>query len=176
MDALYFEGQPGAGIVNISGVKFESRVSTTKHKHCIALRPHSSNGSGTVVNIDGVIAYALGGSRDAVVYNYNGTSRRGIQPPQCRGPGPATCGFKSHRYRSRVQATLLVSCTPGTSNRPDAQIQVGSSLIVEQPLESNPNGVVAAPRGSMYLYTGGTAGSVIWMKETGSDNQGWVAK
>jgi hypothetical protein len=41
----------------------------------------------------------------------------------------------------------------------------------------NPNGVVAAPLGSMYLNTAGGAGQTIWVKESNNGGKtGWVAK
>ena len=39
-----------------------------------------------------------------------------------------------------------------------------------------PNGVVTAPVGSMYIRTDGGSSTTLYIKETGSDNQGWVAK
>jgi len=39
-----------------------------------------------------------------------------------------------------------------------------------------PNGNVTAPVGSLYTHTAGTAGNVLFVKETGTGNMGWVAK
>jgi polygalacturonase len=39
-----------------------------------------------------------------------------------------------------------------------------------------PQGVVAAPVGSLFLRTDGGAGSVMYVKESGTGNTGWVAK
>lgn len=39
-----------------------------------------------------------------------------------------------------------------------------------------PNGNVTAPVGSLYTHTAGTAGNVLFVKETGTGNTGWVAK
>lgn len=40
----------------------------------------------------------------------------------------------------------------------------------------SPQGVVAAPAGSIYLNTSGGANATIWVKESGTGNTGWVAK
>lgn len=40
----------------------------------------------------------------------------------------------------------------------------------------SPQGVVAAPAGSIYLNTSGGASTTIWVKESGTGNTGWVAK
>lgn len=40
----------------------------------------------------------------------------------------------------------------------------------------SPAGVVAAPVGSMYLRNDGGAGSTLYVKESGTDETGWVAK
>ncbi len=41
----------------------------------------------------------------------------------------------------------------------------------------DPNGVVAAPMGSLYTSSGGGAAVTFWVKEGGgSGNTGWVAK
>lgn len=39
-----------------------------------------------------------------------------------------------------------------------------------------PNGVLAAPVGSLYTDTGGGASTTLYVKESGSGNTGWVAK
>lgn len=40
---------------------------------------------------------------------------------------------------------------------------------------ATPEGAVTAPVGSVYFRSGGGAGTVLYMKETGSGNTGWVA-
>lgn len=40
----------------------------------------------------------------------------------------------------------------------------------------NPNGIVTAPPGSVYLNNAGGAVTTLWVKETGIANTGWVAK
>lgn len=40
----------------------------------------------------------------------------------------------------------------------------------------SPNSVVSAPVGSLYLRTDGSAGSTLWVKESGTGNTGWGAK
>lgn len=39
-----------------------------------------------------------------------------------------------------------------------------------------PNGVVAAPVGSLYTDIAGGAGTTLYVKESGTSNTGWVAK
>lgn len=177
-DAMYFEGQSGAGVVNISAMKFEARVSTTKHKHCVASRPHSSNGSGMVFNVEGVVAYALGGNREAVIYNYNGTSQGAAwNLTGVIGRDGYLLAFKSDRYPVQSPSHTVGVLHAGNfdTGAELAQIQIGSSQVINSPWNANPNGVVTAPRGWLYLYTGGSTGPVLWIKETGTDNQGWVA-
>ena len=178
-DAMYFESQSGAGIVNVSGVKFESRVSTTKHKHCIASRPAASNGSGLMVNVDGVVAYALGGGREAVVYNYNGTSQGAAwNLHNIIGLDGYNLAFKSDRYPVQSPGNSLAALYVGNfdSGAEVAQVQVGGTLLISGPWIADPNGHVTAPRGSIYSYTGGSSGPVLWTKESGSGNTGWVAQ
>lgn len=40
----------------------------------------------------------------------------------------------------------------------------------------SPEGVVTAPVGSMYTRTDGSAGTTLYVKESGTGNTGWTAK
>ena len=40
---------------------------------------------------------------------------------------------------------------------------------------NGPEGVVTAPKGSLYLHRGDSSGRILWVKESGSGNTGWVA-
>ena len=40
----------------------------------------------------------------------------------------------------------------------------------------SPQGVIAAPVGSLYTRTDGGTGTTLYVKETGTGNTGWVAK
>lgn len=40
----------------------------------------------------------------------------------------------------------------------------------------SPEGVLAAPVGSLYLRTNGSTGTTLYVKETGTGNTGWIAK
>lgn len=42
--------------------------------------------------------------------------------------------------------------------------------------KGDPNGKVTAPVGSTYVRTDGSSSTTFYVKETGSDSQGWVAK
>lgn len=42
--------------------------------------------------------------------------------------------------------------------------------------EGSPEGVVEAPVGTLYLRSDGGAGTVLWIKESGSGPTGWTAK
>ena len=42
--------------------------------------------------------------------------------------------------------------------------------------KGDPNGVVTAPAGSLYIRTDGGAGTCFYVKETTSGNTGWAAK
>lgn len=132
-----------------------------------------------VFNVDGVIAYALGGNREALAYNYNGTSQGAAwNLKNVVGRDGYVRAFKSDRYPVQSPSHTVAVLYAGNfdTGAELAQMQLGSSLIVNSPWNANPNGVVTAPRGSMYLYTGGSSGTALWIKETGTDNQGWVAK
>jgi hypothetical protein len=54
-------------------------------------------------------------------------------------------------------------------------MEVQNSLSTFQNVNS-PEGVVVAPRGSVYQRTDGGAGTSIYIKESGTGNTGWVAK
>ena len=51
---------------------------------------------------------------------------------------------------------------------------IGSVKIVSG--SGSPNSVVTAPPGSLYLNTSGGAGTTLYVKESRTDNLGWVAK
>lgn len=55
-----------------------------------------------------------------------------------------------------------------------AGIFAGPEIIAGS--ESDPNSVYTAPQGSLFLSTGGGAAATLWVKETGSDDMGWVSK
>lgn len=40
----------------------------------------------------------------------------------------------------------------------------------------NPNGIVVAEPGTLYLNKSGGAGATLWVKESGTGSSGWVAK
>lgn len=42
--------------------------------------------------------------------------------------------------------------------------------------EGSPEGVIVAPVGTVYTRTDGTPGATLYVKETGTDSTGWVAK
>jgi hypothetical protein len=55
------------------------------------------------------------------------------------------------------------------------QFTVGAAGITTTTGVGTPEGVVAAPIGSTYINTSGTAGTIKYGKKTGSGNTGWVA-
>jgi len=81
----------------------------------------------------------------------------------------------------------LVIGFPGATNTPSLWFQNDGMLINKNNGFSldgvfwskgtgTPEGVVTAPVGSLFSRTDGGAGSVFYVKETGSGNTGWVAK
>jgi hypothetical protein len=79
--------------------------------------------------------------------------------------------------------------TPGTSDvqdlgRPDqrwedvycVRLRPGTNDIIWTSGVGTPEGVVIAPRGSLYTDRDGGAGTVLYVKESGTGNTGWVAK
>ena len=42
--------------------------------------------------------------------------------------------------------------------------------------EGSPEGVVSAPVGTLYLDSSGSAGTTLYVKESGSGSTGWAAK
>ena len=40
----------------------------------------------------------------------------------------------------------------------------------------SPEGVVAAPVGALYTDNAGSSGTTLYVKETGTDSNGWIAK
>lgn len=68
---------------------------------------------------------------------------------------------------ARLTATYFQFLTAIKINNTDCQITAGAG---------NPNGVVTANPGSVYLNNAGGALATIWIKESGIDNTGWIAK
>jgi hypothetical protein len=54
-------------------------------------------------------------------------------------------------------------------------VTIGSSTVIKTG-SGSPEGVVTAPIGSLYTRTDGSAGSTLYVKESGSGNTGWSAK
>lgn len=55
-----------------------------------------------------------------------------------------------------------------------AGVQIGSALVTSG--AGSPLGVVEAPVGSIFLRSDGGASTTLYVKESGSDASGWVAK
>lgn len=53
---------------------------------------------------------------------------------------------------------------------------LGSQTVMLGRGAGDPEGVVTAPVGSLFLRTDGGAGTTLYVKESGSGNTGWVAK
>ncbi|HYG44668.1 MAG TPA: hypothetical protein VEA17_17250 [Bordetella sp.] len=56
-----------------------------------------------------------------------------------------------------------------------AAFKCGTTLMMLGQI-GTPEGVVTAPKGSIYTRVDGTAGTTLYVKESGSGNTGWVAK
>ncbi len=55
------------------------------------------------------------------------------------------------------------------------QVRLGAGAQITTSGAGTPEGAITAPVGSLYTRTDGTAGSVLYLKETGSGNTGWTA-
>jgi hypothetical protein len=79
--------------------------------------------------------------------------------------------------------------TPGTYTKVvvdrKGRVVTGDQLLTEDmpnPLQNiisgngNPNGVLSAPTGSLYLNVSGGTGTTLYVKESGSSNTGWIGK
>lgn len=64
--------------------------------------------------------------------------------------------------------------TPSEALHVNGNIQVSTLKIITG--SGDPEGSVTAPQGSIYMRTGGGAGSSFYVKESGSGNTGWVGK
>ena len=74
----------------------------------------------------------------------------------------------------------IANTSPAQKLDVSGNIKTSGSLIVNGPTISsgagNPNGLVIAPTGSIYLNTSGGAGTTLYVKESGVGNVGWVGK
>lgn len=55
-------------------------------------------------------------------------------------------------------------------------LRPGAGTVTWTSGAGSPQGVITAAVGSMYTNTTGAAGTVLWIKETGTGNTGWVSK
>ena len=80
---------------------------------------------------------------------------------------------------SRAQALHHTLGNKSTQAAPGSHTHNGTnSLFLDRIKEGtgNPNGVVVAPIGTMYLNKTGGAGTTFWIKESGVGSNGWIAK
>jgi hypothetical protein len=61
----------------------------------------------------------------------------------------------------------------GLTQSPEYRFKTGNGVFSGS---GSPNSVVTAPIGSLYVNTTGTAGTTLYVKESGTGNTGWVAK
>lgn len=83
--------------------------------------------------------------------------------------GPATPGIISFAL------TILARLTAGVVQF-NVPIQIQNTSCAIYAGAGNPNGVVTAPPGSLYLNNSGGINSTLYVKESGISNTGWVAK
>lgn len=77
--------------------------------------------------------------------------------------------------RGRVGATSVFSANASLFNIPSGRISLGGADIIAG--TGNPIGLaVVAPVGSIYLRLNGGANTTLYVKESGTDGTGWVAK
>lgn len=67
----------------------------------------------------------------------------------------------------RLTSTFIQSLVPIKIQNTDCAIYAGAG---------NPNGVITANPGSIYLNNAGGSGSTLYVKESGISNTGWIAK
>jgi hypothetical protein len=67
----------------------------------------------------------------------------------------------------RITATFVQTLVPLKIQNTDCAIYAGAG---------NPNGIVTANPGSIYLNNAGGANTTLYVKESGISNTGWVAK
>jgi|GEM_PF-6983676 len=74
------------------------------------------------------------------------------------------------------QGTMTYSAAAHVFNAPPnvPALYVGNAVWLSG--AGAPNGVIAAPPGSLYTNTGGGVGTTLYVKESGSGATGWVAK
>jgi len=70
--------------------------------------------------------------------------------------------------------SIVSSLSVGDNQLGAGSLNVGGANVFAG--SGDPNGVVSAPPGSMYLNTAGGTGQSLWIKEAGSGKTGWIAK
>lgn len=176
---VFVGSQNGTAAVSIHAMKFESRVSSTKHKHCIVYRSALDSGSSPSFTINSVSAYALGGGRESVIYDYAGTNGQGAawDLHGIVGTDGYTEAFYSARQgiHSNQVAIGSLSVANADSGAPGCfgTIQIGTTRVYSNPFNA-PEGQITANPGSVFSYTGGNPGPTLYVKSTGTGNTGWL--
>jgi hypothetical protein len=84
----------------------------------------------------------------------------------------ASC-FGTNFVNDSGASTILIG--PSARTAVSAEVKFGNSVRVLTD-SASPEGAVTAAVGSIYLRTGGGAGTTLYIKESGSGSVGWVAK
>lgn len=83
-------------------------------------------------------------------------------------------------YEKQTWANRPDKSTPITAarlNHMEDGIELAASLVtLVRSGEGSPEGVVAAPVGTLYLNSSGSSGTTLYVKESGTGSTGWAAK
>ena len=126
---------------------------------------------------------SLGEAVDALVAG-NSTMHNGGVGIAIGGPAPRGLLVTGNNAAGNTTADITISRGIGDSTLSDnrGDVQDGARVLsrrhglLEAQGTGSPEGVVSAPVGSLYRRTDGGRGTSLYIKESGSDKTGWVAK
>ena len=115
-------------------------------------------------------------TRDCLVSHCTFTDDQGV-PTQTEGVRLAGSHGRVQVVANQFGATATPISTVGSSAVSFVRhSNTGAALPLWTTGAGTPEGVVTAPVGSLFLRTDGGAGTVMYVKESGTGNTGWVAK
>lgn len=118
----------------------------------------------------GLVIYGAGATADVYIGNRSGGLALQVEP------GAAAVRFGDAIIANADNAQAIGSATARWANVYARQMRPGAGAVVWTSGAGTPAGVVSAPVGSLYTRTDGGAGSTLYVKESGTDATGWVAK
>jgi hypothetical protein len=142
--------------------------------------------SGAIVTAAGIVASTganLGHAASRIIMSWEGGSGAFFQS---YGPNASTLGEFSFRHQSSDASISITALQLQTGNVvvPSGSISITNSGkgiqlpggITWTSGSGSPEGVVTAPVGSLYSRSDGGAGTSLYVKQSGSENTGWVGK